>query len=101
MKEYVVYSEMWSEAWGDENENLLLIALPISQITVGSQPYKGAPFAAHITNIGLIEFEFLTPFKGQVVYRATGLHQCDPDQLPWPLVKLVAAPRLVGPSPSR
>ena len=94
MKDHVVYSDMWIEACLDGDASLLLLALPIPHIAAGSPQYSGKPFSADVSGIGLVEFGFLAPFKGQLIYQAIGSRPRDQDQPQAPLVKLVAEPQL-------
>lgn len=94
MKDYVVYSDMWTEACIDNDASLLLLALPIVHIAVGSPQHAGKPFTTHINGVGPIEFEFLVPFKGRVIYQAIGSRPHDQGQPPLPSMTLVAVPQL-------
>ena len=90
MKDHVVYSDIWIEACLEGDASLLLLALPIPHIAFGSPQYSGKPFSADVRGIGLVEFGFLAPFKGQLIYQAIGSRPRDQGQPQAPLMKLVA-----------
>lgn len=101
MKDHVVYSDMWTEECLEGEASLLLLALPIPHIAAGSPQYSGKPFTADVSGIGLVEFGFLIPFKGQLIYQAIGSRLRDQAQPQAPLVKLVAELQLAKPLSSR
>lgn len=98
MTEHIVYSDLWTDAGSQEGVDRLRLSISFSNIGAESLPSEQKSFAVGFDAVGFIQFDFLTFLKGQVIYQATGLHQCAPDQLPLPLVKLVAEPLLAAPS---
>lgn len=99
--EHIVYSEIWTDPTLEDDSYLLRIAIPAIKIMAGSIPAERRSFLVNFPGIGFVQFDYLSLIKGRIVYLATGLCLRDPDQLPLPLVKLVAEHLLVTLSPSR
>lgn len=97
--EHIVYSEIWNDRSSTDGLDHLRVAIPYSRVPVGSLPNERQSFIVDFDNIGFVQFDFFGFIKDQIIYQAAGLYQCDPNQLPLPLVKLVAEPLLVTPSP--
>ena len=96
--EHIVYSDLWTDVGASEGVDRLRLSISFSHIVTGSLPSEQKSFVVGFDAVGFIQFDFLTFIKGQAIYQATGLHQHVRDQLPLPLVKLVAEPLLADPS---
>lgn len=97
--EHIVYSEIWNDCCSADEPDNLRMSVPHMRVPVGSLPNERKSFIVEFDAIGFVQFDFWGFIKGKIIYQAAGLHQGDPNQLPLPLVKLVAEPLLVNPSP--
>lgn len=93
----VVYSEIWPEQMFDAHSVRLRVSINQDFAATDDLIRERASFLVQLSNLGMIQFDYVFIVQGTIVYEAVGIFRgTDPDNLKIPVVELIPEWQLRG-----